>query len=327
MSGFDLIGDVHGCCDSLIVLLEKLGYEKCAGVYQHPQRTVIFLGDLVDRGPKIRETLHLVRGMVKHGSAQMVLGNHEIAMIRYLTPARADSDRQFLREHTERSDHMIRETLAQFQQYPIELEGFVQWFYELPLFIETEFFRVVHACWDNDHIESYLARHKRPQIDEDIMHEPLNSESRQTIEILTRGANMTLPGGEEMLSRDGYSRASFRSKFWHESPRVYGDLVFQPDPLPEHIHHHLLTDNERAQAIRYGRDERPLFVGHYWCSGTPTPIKDNIACVDYSAVNGGKLTAYRMGQERTLSEQNFVWVDACERISGNRYSVAPEGNK
>lgn len=327
MSGFDLIGDVHGCCDSLIALLEKLGYEERAGVYQHSQRSVIFLGDLVDRGPKIRETLHLVRNMVKHGSAQMVLGNHEIATIRYLTPARAGSNRQFLREHTNRTNHMICQTLEQFQQYPGELEEFVQWFYELPLFIETEFFRVVHACWDNDHIESYLERHKKPQLDEEIMHEPLSSKSRQTIEILTRGANISLPGGEEMLSRDGFSRASFRSKFWHESPEVYGDLVFQPDPLPDHIHHHPLTDNERTQAIRYGVHERPLFVGHYWCSGTPTPIKDNIVCVDYSAVNGGKMTAYRMGQERQLTEENFVWVEAHERIADNRYSVAPEGSK
>jgi hypothetical protein len=322
MNGFDLIGDVHGCCDSLITLLEKLGYEKRANVYQHPQRTAIFLGDLVDRGPKIRETLHLVRNMVRHGSAQMVLGNHEIAAIRYLTPARPNSDRQFLREHTNRTNHMISETLAQFQPYPGELEEFVQWFYELPLFIETEFFRVVHACWDHQHIESYLARHKKPQLDEEIMHQPFSSESRQTIEILTRGANLSLPGGEKMRTRDGYSRASFRSKFWHESPQVYGDLVFQPDPLPDHIHHQPLTDNQRAQAIRYNLHEKPLFVGHYWCSGIPTPINKNIACVDYSAVNGGKMTAYRMSQETTLSKQNFVWVEACERIAGNRYSVA-----
>jgi len=322
MSEFDIIGDVHGCGDSLIALLETLGYEKRAGVYQHPSRTAIFLGDLVDRGPKIRETLHLVRDMVKHGSAQMVLGNHEIAAIRYLTPARPGSERQFLREHTERTNYVIRETLAQFERYQDELDEFVQWFYELPLFIETEFFRVVHACWDNDHIEAYIARHKKPQIDEEIMHQPLSSESRQTIEILTRGANMPLPGGEQMLSRDGYSRGSFRSKFWHESPQVYGDLVFQPDPLPEHIHHQPLSDAMRAQTTRYGNHERPLFVGHYWCSGDPTPIKPNIACVDYSAINGGKLVAYRMAQETCLSTENFVWVESRESIRGHRYSVS-----
>jgi hypothetical protein len=327
MKGFDLIGDVHGCCDSLIALLATLGYEKRSGVYQHPHRRAIFLGDLVDRGPKIRETLHLVRDMVTHSGAQMVLGNHEISTLRYLTPARASTGRQFLREHNDRNQRMISETLAQFERYPGELDEFVQWFYELPLFIETEFFRVVHACWDNSHIDTYLRRHGTACIDEDIMHQPLHSDSRQTIEILTRGANMRLPNGEQMLSQDGYSRASFRSKFWHQSPEVYGDLVFQPDPLPEHIHHRRLSDTERADSIRYGSHERPLFVGHYWCHGTPQPIQKNIACVDYSAINGGKLVAYRMAQEKQLSADNFVWVDARENRNNHRYAIPANDNK
>jgi Calcineurin-like phosphoesterase len=314
MNGFDVIGDVHGCCDSLIALLEKLGYQKRGGVYQHAERKVVFLGDLVDRGPKIRETLHLVRAMVQQGHAQMVLGNHEIATIRYLTPGRPGSDREFLREHTERTTFMISETLRQFEQHQTELDEFVQWFYQLPLFIEHEKFRVAHACWDHSHIQAFVARYHKAQIDEEMMHEPLSSMARQTIELLTRGANMSLPGGEAMTSSDGFSRRSFRTKFWHDSPEVYGDLVFQPDPLPEHIHHHPLTDEEREQSIRYAAHERPLFVGHYWCQGEPHPINENIACVDYSAINGGKLVAYRMGQETTLDKANFVWVDACDWV-------------
>jgi len=321
MSGFDVIGDVHGCCDSLVALLDKLGYEKRAGVYQHPTRKAIFLGDLVDRGPKIRETLHLVRDMVEHGSAQMVLGNHEIAAIRYLTPARPGSDRQFLREHTDRTTFMISETLRQFEHHQDELGEFVRWFYQLPLFIETEFFRIAHACWDHGHIKAFIARYHKAHIDEEMMHEPLSSLARQTIELLTRGANMSLPGGEKMTSGDGFTRRSFRTKFWHENPEVYGDLVFQPDPLPKHIHHHPLTDDEREQSIRYAADERPLFVGHYWCRGKPKPINDNIACVDYSAINGGQLVAYRMDEQPLLDEANFVWVDACDNLPDSPYSL------
>lgn len=312
MVGFDFIGDVHGCYDSLVALLEKLGYRQRDGVYAHPERQAIFVGDLVDRGPKIRETLHLVRVMVEQGSAQMVLGNHEIATIRYLTPGRAGSGRAYLREHNERNTFMIAETLRQFEGYEHELREFIDWFYQLPLFIEHERFRVVHACWDDDHIKAFLAQHQSALINEEMMHEPFSSPARQTIELLTRGANMSLPGGESMVSRDGFSRRSFRTKFWHDSPRVYGDLVFQPDPLPEHIHHHPLTDEEREQSIRYAGHERPLFVGHYWCQGDPELISDNIVCVDYSAINAGKLVAYRMGEEHHLSRDNFVWVDACD---------------
>ncbi|GAA6621595.1 hypothetical protein NUACC26_074150 [Scytonema sp. NUACC26] len=50
---FDIIGDIHGCCDELEALLQKLGYEKDLGdspTYYHPEgRKAIFLGDLIDR--------------------------------------------------------------------------------------------------------------------------------------------------------------------------------------------------------------------------------------------------------------------------------------
>ena len=64
---FDIIGDIHGCFDELIELLGKLGYllardERGSFVVSHPTgRRVVFLGDLVDRGPKIAEVLQLVR--------------------------------------------------------------------------------------------------------------------------------------------------------------------------------------------------------------------------------------------------------------------------
>lgn len=319
MSGFDLIGDVHGCCDSLEALLNTLGYRKRDGVYQHDNRKVIFLGDLVDRGPKIRETLHLVRNMVERGSAQIVLGNHEIATIRYMTPGRPGSGKTFLREHTERNNYMIRETLQQFEQHQGELDEFIQWFYEIPLFLENEFFRVVHACWDHCHINAFMAHYGKATIDEDMMHEPLSSLARRTVEILTRGANMPLPGGEEMVSSDGYTRCSFRTKFWHENPETYGDIVFQPDPLPEHLHHLPLTLEERDQCTRYGAHERPLFVGHYWCHGQPEIITHNIACLDYSAINGGKLVAYRMDEDEALSDTRFVWVESQERVIAGKF--------
>ncbi len=54
---YDLIGDIHGHADALIRLLDALGYQKRGGVYSHPERRVIFLGDFVDRGPQIREAL------------------------------------------------------------------------------------------------------------------------------------------------------------------------------------------------------------------------------------------------------------------------------
>jgi len=92
---FDIIGDVHGCCDELELLLVELGYqitEQRAGdfpeggpVYARPDgRTAVFVGDLVDRGPRILDTVRLVRNMVDAGSAHCVPGNHDIKLVRKL---------------------------------------------------------------------------------------------------------------------------------------------------------------------------------------------------------------------------------------------------
>lgn len=91
---FDMIGDVHGCFDELRALLERLGYEITpAGDDQnsfgfhvrHPEgRKAVFLGDLVDRGPKITEVLRLVMSMTAEGAALCVPGNHDIKLMRKL---------------------------------------------------------------------------------------------------------------------------------------------------------------------------------------------------------------------------------------------------
>ncbi|MGD2086044.1 MAG: AAA family ATPase [Candidatus Aminicenantes bacterium] len=91
---FDIIGDVHGCYDELEELLEKLGYEKTdhnkdesmkGPIFSHPQkRIVVFLGDIVDRGPRIVDCIKLVYNMVKFGSGLCVPGNHDVKFLRKL---------------------------------------------------------------------------------------------------------------------------------------------------------------------------------------------------------------------------------------------------
>ncbi len=87
---FDIIGDIHGCYDETILLLEELGYNigsidddgKNYGFdVNHPEkRQVIFLGDLVDRGPNSPAVLKLVMSMVRNGSALCVPGNHDLKL-------------------------------------------------------------------------------------------------------------------------------------------------------------------------------------------------------------------------------------------------------
>ena len=81
----DIIGDIHGCCDELELLLEKLGYVKIQGVYTHPEkRKAAFLGDFCDRGNRNADVLRIVMDMVKTGNAFAVPGNHDVKLLKYL---------------------------------------------------------------------------------------------------------------------------------------------------------------------------------------------------------------------------------------------------
>src|SRR4029077_201877 len=91
---FDIIGDVHGCFDELIELLTRLGYsvdrhsngEGSPGYSVMPPdgRKAVFLGDLVDRGPKIPEVIRLVMSMIEARTALCVPANHDIKLMRKL---------------------------------------------------------------------------------------------------------------------------------------------------------------------------------------------------------------------------------------------------
>jgi protein phosphatase len=79
---FDIIGDVHGCADELETLLADLGYARDGdGPWRHPDgRKAVFVGDLVDRGPRIVDTLRIVMAMATAGSALVVPGNHDVKL-------------------------------------------------------------------------------------------------------------------------------------------------------------------------------------------------------------------------------------------------------
>ncbi len=82
---FDIIGDIHGCFDELTALLAKLGYKVDGHAVTPPEgRKAVFLGDLVDRGPKSPDVLKLVMGMAQNNAALCVPGNHDVKLLRKL---------------------------------------------------------------------------------------------------------------------------------------------------------------------------------------------------------------------------------------------------
>ena len=101
---YDIIGDIHGYASVLKRLLVKLDYVEDAGVWRHPQRKVIFLGDFIDRGPEQVEVVEIARRMVEAGHALAVMGNHEFNAVAWAT---ADEARpgEFLRAHSSKNRH------------------------------------------------------------------------------------------------------------------------------------------------------------------------------------------------------------------------------
>jgi len=115
---FDIIGDIHGCAEELHALLGNLGYVrgarmdgKAGEVFQHPQgRKVVFLGDLVDRGPDIPGVLRTVMAMDEAGTALVVPGNHEMKLLRKL------------RGKDVKLTHGLAQTIEQLDREPPELK-------------------------------------------------------------------------------------------------------------------------------------------------------------------------------------------------------------
>ena len=90
---FDIIGDVHGCTDELETLLGQLGYgiawhdeagERRVAITRPPGRRLIFVGDLVDRGPRTPDALRIVMSVVAAGTGFCVSGNHDAKFLRWL---------------------------------------------------------------------------------------------------------------------------------------------------------------------------------------------------------------------------------------------------
>ena len=301
----DFIGDIHGHAAKLELLLRKLGYELKSGTYKHPERKVLFIGDYIDRGPQIRETLHLVRNMVENESAIALMGNHEYNAIGFHTK---DENGGHLRKHDIKNIVQHFDTIKQFQNRQKEYNEYIEWFKTLPLFYETDHFRAVHACWDEQHI-NYLRDILPNQRISDRQISDASSKNHHLFNIVEetlKGKEMKMPEGMSFFDKDGTERSEIRTKWW-ENPETstYRQMSVLPlDQLPDTKVDISLLPNTGY----YKENQKPVFYGHYWLNGAPSLQKANVCCLDYSVAKEGLLVAYRFDNEQILSQEKFVFV-------------------
>jgi hypothetical protein len=301
----DLIGDIHGHADKLEELLLKLGYARKNDAYSHPERKVLFVGDYIDRGPKIRETLQIVKAMVDCGNAIALMGNHEYNALCFHFKATGGDH---LRKHSIKNIIQHYETLKQFQNRQTEYENYLEWFKTLPLYHETDGFKAVHACWDNNTIGFLRKSLVNDRLNDELICQSVKKGTalNEAIDQTLKGKEMNMPDGLDFIDKDGTKRTKIRIKWWEDpAAMTYRGISVEPiDCLPEQP-----VELSGLKSLDfYDKNDKKVFFGHYWLKGEPSFYKENICCLDYSIANRGKLVAYRLNKETILDRKNLSHV-------------------
>ena len=317
--GYDIIGDVHGC--------QSLGHLASAdGViaeWNLPTSPAYrdFVGDIVDRGPRVQEALHLVRGMVEAGQAQVAMGNHEYNALGYCTRARPGSARKFLSEST---THGIpancRDLRTVWEVWP-----WMEWFSWMVPHHPIVSRRPGIACGSRvlgqTLIDQFRERHPDGLISDDLLHSSVVRESfaGHLLDRLLRGP----------ICRCRMVAASMVGTVWCAVSSVpsSGPGILEPMGMWSFSRTDCLRISCIARSVKMSiPSAHPWgpsttgFVGHYWLSGRPRAISPNVACLDYSAVKYGKLVAYRFDGEKQLSDK-FVWIDVFKECRNHDQSA------
>jgi hypothetical protein len=264
----DIVGDVHGEIETLHTLLRQLGYSPDG---THPEgRRLVFVGDLVDRGPDSPAVIELVRRLLEEERAQCVLGNHELNILL----GRHKPDNIWFFHHELPAGH---EAAARPQVWIDERarQPILSFFAGLPLALERPDVRVVHAAWD----ETMIAAARQATLADELHHA---AQARIEDVIQRRGLRDPI---DIRLARQNEDPV----KLLTSGPEARADKPFEAMGQLRH-----------ERRVAWWREyEGPFCVfGHYWrillpdevdndrlFTGVPlnaTLGRGNVMCIDYS---------------------------------------------
>lgn len=301
---YDIIGDIHGQASKLEQLLLRMGYKLTNGFYSHPSKKAIFVGDYIDRGSEILKTIELVKNMVENGSAYAIMGNHEMSAITYFEQKKAKT---ISRRQESKKTRKHRKSIAEYLKSPKKAEKYIQWLKKLPLFLDLPNLRVIHACWDNELINWVKNNLPENRINDKFIANSLieNTIESKVCEVLLNGYSIELPNYRKFFMNNKRVRY-IRIKWWIND---YKNLTYNAFAATENwqLCKKKVNVKDLNISLGYPIDDKPIFIGHYWRVGNPKILKQNLACVDYSAAKEkGLLVAYRFNGEKKLSNKNFI---------------------
>lgn len=143
----DVIGDVHGCYDELVSLITLLGHDDLLDPDIPPatdghKPRLIFVGDIVDRGDKIVESLRLVHRLCQRGHALSVIGNHDDRFLRWLLGRKVKAEHG-LRETTEQLNALPKRERDAWKKELIDFLSLLPW----AVRINDGHAIIAHAAW------------------------------------------------------------------------------------------------------------------------------------------------------------------------------------
>jgi len=302
---YDIIGDVHGYHIELQKMLIQLGYAMVNGVWSHAYRKAVFVGDFINRGPNSKGVIQIIKDMVKAGTAFAILGNHEINAIMYFT---LGNDGLPIRIPGNGNKRLLDRFASEYNGNQLALNKDMKWLRTLPLYLELDGIRVVHAYWNDEHIAKLSSLYKNGKIRKRDLIEIIKPDSSFYHALLqtTKGIELSMPNDLQIKDNQNVKRNNFRVKWWIKPQgKTFKKMSFgNKFILPEYtIPSELIND----YAI-YPKNAPLVFIGHYcMTNGSLLPAK-NICCVDAGVANAGRLAAYRYNGEEELDARNFVFV-------------------
>lgn len=301
----DLIGDIHGEVDALDRLFARLGVDWQSGTSARP---LVFVGDLVDRGPDSPGVVRRVRRLVEAGRAWCVAGNHELNLLlgdekegNGWAQGRADDHYQARRPDGRK--HALR--FGSVMADAAEVEDILAFFRTLPLALVRDDLRVVHACWHSPALAVLPERadlHWLARRWTDRIHAALRESGTFEMEVAERRRFSWLQDRDDPPTEDlpHHRQASLRRQSEHPV-KVLTSGMEAPVPFDG-----VFFTGGKWRFVRrddwWNRyDEAPaVVVGHYWrrrdgarVTGKPdtwqtdTPHawagpRGNVFCIDYS---------------------------------------------